>query len=200
MKKLLWFTVAVAAGLLLSVTLARLHRIAENEQPAVAAGEDGPETDQSDWDVIRQWLEHPFDGGDHPIRFRILRPGVILPPGVGTRPHVPPDMTITMTRHGDHPARIGVQRGAERWEVGEEELDKLPADVRPYVDRLLGPLWTTPAGAQKVFDLVPHWPAAAGPGPIGVPLENHLKQQLEEMNGQMEQLRRRVEDLRANQP
>jgi len=204
MKKLLWFTVAAAAGILLSMTLARLHHTAENEHPAVAAGQDGQDADASDWDTIRQWLEHPFDGGDRRIRFRILQPGVILPPGTGTRPHVPADMTIAITRHGDHPARISVRQGDKSWEVSEEELDKLPAEVRPYVEQLLGPLWSTPAGGQKVFDLVPRWPAASESGSVGVPLEDHLgepwKEKLEQMNRQMEQLRRQVEDLSTDQP
>lgn len=199
MRKLLWFIAAATAGVLLSVALARLHRAAENEQPPAVAVDSGPADKGSDWDIIRHWLDRPVDGGHPTVRFRVVRPGVILPRGAAARPHLPPDVTVVITRRGDDPAQIRVRRGSETWEVSEGELDKLPADVRPYVDGLLGPLWRPPADGQKGVDLVPSWPGAAA-GPNDCPLESRLQQQLEDMSRQMEQLRQRVDGLRAGGP
>ena len=46
---------------------------------------------------------------------------------------------MTITKHGQDPARITVQDGSKTTSVTEKELDKLPKDIRPYVDPMLGP-------------------------------------------------------------
>ena len=78
------------------------------------------------------------DGERPPLRFRFLHPGMIVPPGVAVAPPLPADMSVVISKEGDHPAKIVVRRGTEKWEVTEKELDKLPADIRPHVERMLG--------------------------------------------------------------
>jgi hypothetical protein len=45
---------------------------------------------------------------------------------------------MTITKTGKDPARILVKKGSEQWEVTEDELEKLPANVRPLVEEMLG--------------------------------------------------------------
>ena len=41
-------------------------------------------------------------------------------------------------RSGKNPAKISVSRGDEKWNLTDQELNKLPDDVRPFVERMLG--------------------------------------------------------------
>jgi len=74
------------------------------------------------------------------MRLHFIHPGLILPPGADVAPALPPNMRISVSKRGDRPAEIVVQRGDERWQVTEDRLDDLPDDVRPHVDRMLGRL------------------------------------------------------------
>src|SRR5690606_34683674 len=85
--------------------------------------------------VLREWMER-FGRGEPPgeFRYRIFGPGVVLPGERG----LPKDLSITVTRSGNEPARLTIKRGDERWEVSEDELDKLPPDIRAHAERMLG--------------------------------------------------------------
>ena len=76
--------------------------------------------------------------GQPPLQLRFIRPGAIVPGDVLVTVPLPPNMSIVVSKEGDQPARIVVKRGHEKWELTEKELDKLPADVRPHVQRMLG--------------------------------------------------------------
>lgn len=67
-----------------------------------------------------------------------LGPG-ILPPNVDLElGRFPGDLSVTIKKEGDQPARITVKRGDDKWEVTSEELEKLPQELRPHVERFLG--------------------------------------------------------------
>ena len=95
----------------------------------------------ADWDTIHKWLQRvePGELGGGPMRFRFLRLGTILPPGPPLLPAMPGNLRVTITRQTDTPAAIVVQRGEEKWEITEEELDKLPDDIRPHIEQFLNP-------------------------------------------------------------
>jgi hypothetical protein len=50
----------------------------------------------------------------------------------------PEGLSIQIKKESEKPAQIDVKRGDESWSVTDQELDKLPDDVRQHVDRLLG--------------------------------------------------------------
>jgi membrane-associated protease RseP (regulator of RpoE activity) len=154
-----------------------------------------PEAAQADEDMstLRGWFDRVMPGENWPPRFYIFRPGTILPPGVSALPPLPNDTTVVITRHGSDPARILVEKGKQRWEVTEKELDKLPADLRPQVERMVHPydLKPTTAGAG--------WPPAArGPTPAESRgrMDKQMQKHLEEMQRQIEELRRSMDDMR----
>jgi len=161
------------------------------------------------WDWWRKYLEQvrPGEGLMPPLRFRFWGPGTILPPGAKLHPPLPANMSVTITRSGDEPANIVVKRGDEKWEVTEDELDKLPDDVRGHVERALGRIATDrpskpgpPHGKARSydFDLVPDWNwqiphlQKAPGGPVG--------KRLEEMNRRIEELRKSIDELREKRP
>lgn len=163
--------------------------------------------DVSNW--WRKYLEqiHPGEGVMPPMRFRFWGPGAILPPDAKAHPSLPGNMSVTITRSGDEPAKIVVKRGDEKWEVTEDELDELPDDVRGHVQRALGRIAThrphkpqPPQGKVRSydFDLVPDWnwqmphlqPRPEGP----------VDKRLEEMSRRIEELRKSIDELREKRP
>jgi len=79
--------------------------------------------------------------------FQLVKPGMGMVMGRGMvmpdktmqmQVHLPDNLSISVQRKGSEPARITVKRGDENWEITDKELDKLPPDVRPHVERMLG--------------------------------------------------------------
>jgi len=67
-----------------------------------------------------------------------FRPGMILPPGGDLGSKLPENMNIEVHKQGAKSAEITVRRGDESWHVTQDELDKLPADIRRHVEPMLG--------------------------------------------------------------
>jgi len=154
-----------------------------------------------EWDHVQSWLDRFVPGRVGvevgPMRYRFLRPGLILPQDADVRPALPADTRVTITFEADKPAKIVVRRGDEKWTATEENLDTLPEDLRPHVERLLGH-----ASARRLvpFDLVPDWettePPAVEVAPEA-PRQPPIQRRIEEMDRRLEQLRKSIEELRG---
>jgi hypothetical protein len=100
----------------------------------------------------------------------------------------PADLRVQIQREGNEGARINVQRGNDSWEVSEDDLDQLPDDLRPHVERMLGGsqvhIW--PHGDE---DAQPPWSAQQGAFP-------DLKRQMDEMHEQMQRMFEELKELR----
>ena len=137
-----------------------------------------------------------------PMRWQIFGPGAIVPPDAWPRRPLPGNMSITINKQGDQPAKITVKQGDQKWEVTEEELDKLPEKVRTHVERMLGRVTGGPPGHHlDGFDSIPDQtaPGAAGVRPEGPP-QGLLDKRLEEMNRRIERLQKSIEDMRPKRP
>jgi hypothetical protein len=144
---------------------------------------------EEDMNVLRGWFDRMLPGESWPPRFYVFRPGTILPPGVSTLPALEEDTTVMITRRGSQPAKIVVEKGSQRWEVSETELDKLPPDVRPQIERMIHPYdWRL--SAPGVAWPAPPLPAARSRG------EKPLHQQMEQMQRQLDELRKSMDALR----
>lgn len=51
---------------------------------------------------------------------------------------VPDDVTIGITRKGAEPAQVNIRKGDKTWQVTENELAKLPDEIRPLAEMALG--------------------------------------------------------------
>ena len=125
---------------------------------------------------------------------------------------LPGDMNINITKAGNEPAKIVVNRGNEKWEVTEKELDKLPADVRPYVEQMLGRGMVgivggaVPPGMSAGFFLLrparcsaarSRCPPSSGNGqtqPFPGGLDPRLEKWFDEMNRRMDQLLKMMQE------
>lgn len=100
-----------------------------------------------DWGSMREWLEQMRRGEGERGPFQMW----VFPPGVegwaeaaeqpAARPrwlrNLPKGTQITITKPGDEPAKIVVQRDDETWNVDEEQLDELPEELREPVREML---------------------------------------------------------------
>lgn len=88
----------------------------------------------------------------------IARPGPgFMFPGGGPPPELPDNVTVSIVRHGKEPPKITVTRGDEKWEITDKELDKLPEELRPPVEHMLGagpfPFPMMPGGMPNGFNM-----------------------------------------------
>lgn len=170
------------------------------------SGGEPPRGLERPWNVFEEWLKG--DGEKGPMRFRFFHPGTILPSDAWPHPPLPGNLSVTITKEGDKPAKIVVSRGDEKWELTEKEVDKLPEDIRPHVERMLGRAAKAPMGQFKPFDYVPDWtppgwregPQKERPAPPADALQRRIEKRIEEMNQRIENLRKSIEELRKGRP
>jgi len=157
-----------------------------------------------DWDAWRKWMEEMEEGQPDqagPFRFRFFGPGAILPPAEAQKPQ-PEDMSITVTKKGEAPAKIVVKQGEQTWRTTEDELGKLPDEVRPHVERLLGRgLGGLTRGRAKLLE-GPR--IRVHPEPLKVlphdEIRKRLDQRFEQMDQRIEELRKSIDELRGKEP
>lgn len=160
-----------------------------------AAVPHAPGAGEADWDTVQKWLEdirqhlgrrssEGKEGEMPPLRFRFLHPGAILPPA-SPMLSFPANTTVKIERQGQEPAKITVTRDKDKWEITENELEKLPADLRPYVEQALG-RGAAGAGAARRSE-------AEQPGAT-------LERRMDLMNRRIEQLQKSINEMRDRLP
>lgn len=117
--------------------------------------------------VKRQATEDPADAADASDAADVdvllralqanpaLRRDLILPRveafwlGGNPRMKLPANVKVKLSKEGEKPAQVQVERDGKTWEIDENSLDKLPADLRGPVQSLLGGgLGAAAAGSQ----------------------------------------------------
>ena len=83
---------------------------------------------------LYDWIARP--NVDRQLHMMFVEPGVVVDGAL--RPALPGGVSISITRTGKEPAKLHIKRGDEEWKITEKELDKLPKDLRPHVQRMLG--------------------------------------------------------------
>lgn len=154
------------------------------------------------WEHLKEWFEKAQPGGPgKALRFRVLRPGVLLPPGAPVPGSMPGDMTIAITKQGNQPAKVVVTQGDKKWETTDDHLEKLPAEVRPHVERLLDRP-AIGAGRPGTLDWIPGWGGAvAVPGELSgtkarQDLEERIAKAREEFRRIQQESRKMQEEVR----
>jgi membrane-associated protease RseP (regulator of RpoE activity) len=116
-----------------------------------------------------------------PFEFRNFGPGVIIGGGDGLA-NVPDGVSVSINKQAGQPTQITVKRGDETWQVvgdDPESLDKLPKDLRPFVQQMLH---------GRAVDLKLH-----GPGRLMPELgEGRLHDRLKQIEEQMQELQKRL--------
>lgn len=116
---------------------------------------------------------------------------------------LPDNLSITITCQGKQPARITVKRDEVTWELTEDELDKLPAEIRPHVQHMLAglnassvrqdPMAYRPTRIIVTDPSVKPFQNKAAPQPQRP--DEQISQQLKQLQQQLEELQQSVEKL-----
>jgi membrane-associated protease RseP (regulator of RpoE activity) len=147
-------------------------------------------------DDVRGWLERRA-AGTEPWRWQGVGPGVVTKSTFFAPQKLPKDMSVTITKEGENPAKITVKQGEKAWEVAEDKLDDLPAEVRKHVAPMVRPGamflrepafdgWKADVVKPRVWEL----PGAEG--------QKRLEKRVEDLNKQIEQLRKSIEEMSKN--
>ncbi len=141
----------------------------------------------ADRELVREWLEGKGLGGN--MQIHVFSPGAIIAsPGANVQ-SMPNNLSVAITKEGDQPAKITVKRNDEKWELTEKDLDKLPGDVRPFVERMLHG-----SGGLKAIEVAPKG-GAIQVQPFPGPIDSRLEKRFDEMNRRMERLFKMVEEM-----
>lgn len=138
---------------------------------------------------------------DHTVRARVFGPGMVLPEFKAATLAMPADLKVQIQKQGDAPARIVVTQRDQQWEVTQEHLEKLPEDIRPHVQRMLGQPFVVklPAGDMQWFskaqpDVVAapqiHLRAATAPA-------SNVERQLESLHEKLDRIQTELGELRS---
>jgi hypothetical protein len=192
-------------------------KVTPESRPESAPEQPPPQANDNDWQQIQQWLQGMRPGanaGNAPpmdpnaLMFRFLGPGQILPQqGAAQALAMPGDLSISISKSGDQPAQITVKKDGKEWNITEKELNKLPPDIRPHVQRMLSGV--TIHTGPNVFNFgpkvapppgTPRRPAKALPPAT---LNQQLQRQMDDMNKRRQEIlknfdaemRQRVEEM-----
>ena len=178
-----------------SLTLA----VTPAERPKSLPGEAVPQLPNGpERALIEAWLKQFGVTPGHAGRVQIVRPGtaVLMGPGGRTSPRVelPDNLSVDIHREGKKPAQITVKRGSDKWEVNEDELSKLPDDVRRFVEPLVG------RGPMRIDIhslplLANPMPGMLGMAPANSAAQSDLSDAVAGLQRQVESQRRAMEDL-----
>lgn len=171
--------------------------------------------------AIQDWIKklESKAGEGGPLEFHIVGPGQILPHGAPLPPGVSANMNVTVTtqvtlpdgykvtvvRDGGKPAAVTVTREKEKWEGTEKDLSKIPEKIRPEVEKMIH----SGAGGNVFFHAIPGQ-RLPGPGVLNIPpvgpsalqpgTNPRIEKRLSDMNRQIEELRKSLDDLRGKAP
>lgn len=90
-------------------------------------------------DVLKQLQGARIDG-NLGGGVRVFGPGMVLKGQHTEKAELPGGVAVTVTREGDGPAKVTIKKGDETWTVegnDQKAIDKLPEDVRPFVQQML---------------------------------------------------------------
>ena len=99
-----------------------------------------PRLSDADVQQLQEWVERMRRGEDQSLRLQLFGPGLVIQnnpqaPGI----QLPVGVNILIVRNAGALTRITVTRGTQRWEVTENELDKLPEELRETVRAMVKP-------------------------------------------------------------
>ena len=147
----------------------------------------------SKWQKLGQLFDQNRPGmdGRPPLRMRFMHPGMILPP-------LPEGMSVTVTRQGDEPAKITVKKGDKTWELTADDMDKLPDDIRPHVQRMLGGLSAGQSIAPGMLspEMLRDKMKLPDAAEIEKSVQERIQKQIDAMNRQMKKLEKMTEEFR----
>lgn len=124
--------------------------------------------------------------------FRQFRPGIVGQEFAMTE--LPNGVSVSIQKEDNQPVHITVQRGDEVWEVvgdDPESLNRLPDDLRPFVEQMLHSHGTMGLPGPGVIDLPEGMPHPEIMLPDWDAQQKELRESIETLQQQVEELQQR---------
>ncbi len=118
---------------------------------------------------FRHWIERAGAAVPH-LAERLGRDILFLRAGPPLTIEFPADLSVSINKSGKEPGKLVVKKGDQTWEVAENALNKLPDEVRSYIEMYLGKPPTPPFPKEleeKLGDVRPFSIPLPPPGPLG---------------------------------
>jgi hypothetical protein len=157
--------------------------------------------------ALRLWVNQ-LQPGVNPLNLHDLQiataDGKTLLPWAGKH-ELPDDMTVDIHREGKKPAKITIKKGDQKWEINEDQLDKLPEEVRHEVEPLLGggpeglKLNWTQAPQSTTLNIPSNGLTLDFTAPAGneADILNRLQKNVDEIDQRLAEMKRTIGELRA---
>jgi membrane-associated protease RseP (regulator of RpoE activity) len=125
------------------------------------------------------------------VRMLFINPGLVV-----DGKDLPDDVTVTVTKHGNEPAKVVVTRGDDRWETTVDKMSELPEEVRNWIHYIIGPpdiLRVNPrfgfqaTGGKGALDILM-------PAPDGA--NGALQKRVDQLEAQLKELQEMVDKLK----
>ncbi|UUO07114.1 PDZ domain-containing protein [Blastopirellula sp. J2-11] len=117
------------------------------------------------------------------MRMRFFGPGQLMPQAGAMRalPQAGQNITVQIEHQGDQPAKLHIEKDGKSYDITADQLDQLPEDIRPLIERSLGGM---PFGQQGEIDIESLLPQGAPDAMMQQQLQQ-IHKMLEEMKAQM---------------
>lgn len=164
---------------------------------------------------MQEWVEQMQRGEAQPFRMKMFGPGVVMHQAPAVP--LPKGVKVLVKKSADGPTEIHVERGDEKWDITDKELDKLPADLREPIGAMIrgggfGTMIVTPEGAAAAQAFSDSGPADVkieidgktvpipGARPFMIPLPPQAPgapsaKEFEALKKQVEELQKRLDEL-----
>jgi hypothetical protein len=121
-------------------------RVVPVKRPKAADGEAAPTDAPAPSDLRRLSLKKLEEAlvelkaadGKQSLELFFARPGVVT--GGLKVARLPENMSVSITKEGDAPAKVRIKRGDQEWNTTADKLFDLPPDLRVHIEQLLGGL------------------------------------------------------------
>jgi serine protease Do len=149
-------------------------------------------------DPLRNWIERLNEPAHGAIHLRGFGPAVMF--GQREMAKLPDGVSIQINKTGQEPAKVVVTRGEEKWELTDdpEQLAKLPDDLRPAVENMLGmglaPFQVRIPGPEDGAMRVRPLPRGMTMEKSAPDVEQRLKQVEQQLEKLMNELKSKAED------
>ncbi|MBA4017067.1 MAG: hypothetical protein C0483_07845 [Pirellula sp.] len=157
---------------------------------------------------MEEWLEKTRRGENEPFRMQVFGPGVVMRQPLA--PALPAGVNVRIEREANGPTKIHVERGDEKWDVTDKELDQLPEDLRGPIGAVLNPPGALVIGTPGGGAATAIAGGTGGTGKMQVEIRTDegdrraivvgpqgLDGAQQQLRGEVEQLRKQVEALQG---
>jgi hypothetical protein len=163
----------------------------------------------------QQWFEVNPEGH---FTIRQPHPGIAFKFKNFTTVKLPKNVSITISKTGEEPAKITVKRDDKTWEVAESKLDDLPEDLRKIVRSFLEQTQSARVSAAPQVRAIPRvdltkewktedlakalneWKKSQAESAKARPGRRSVEERLESLDKKMEKLQQALEQLRESKP